>query len=66
MELRRYAAYGFLGGVVGAAAVVFCSFVLHYSGIGPRFGADSAITLASPDIYRPLFWRAGCGGYRSG
>jgi hypothetical protein len=56
MELRQYAAYGFLGGVVGAAAVVLCSLVLHYSGIGPRLGVDSAITLASPDIYRPLFW----------
>jgi len=56
MELRQYAAYGFLGGVVGAAAVVLCSFVLHYSGIGPRLGADSAVTLASPDIYKPLFW----------
>ena len=56
MELRRYAAYGFLGGVVGAAAVVLCSFVLHYTGIGPRLGVESAIALTSPDIYRPLFW----------
>jgi hypothetical protein len=56
MELRRYAAYGFVGGVVGAAAVVLCSFVLHYTGIGPRLGVESAIALTSPDIYRPLFW----------
>lgn len=56
MERRRYTAYGFLGGVAGAVAVVLCSFVLHYSGIGPRLGADSAISLESPGIYKPLFW----------
>jgi len=56
MELRRFAAYGFLGGMVGAAAIVLFSFVLHYSGIGARFGVDPPVTIASPDIYRPLFW----------
>jgi hypothetical protein len=56
MELRRFAAYGFLGGVVGAASIVLFSFVLFYLGISARFGVDSPISIASPDIYRPLFW----------
>jgi hypothetical protein len=56
MELRRFAAYGFLGGVAGAAAVVLFSLVLFYSGISARFGVDSPVSIQSPDIYRPLFW----------
>jgi hypothetical protein len=56
MELRRFAAYGFLGGVAGAVAVVLFSFVLFYSGISARFGVDSPVSIQSPDIYRPLFW----------
>jgi hypothetical protein len=56
MELRRFAAYGFLGGVAGAASVVLSSFVLFYSGMSARLGVESPINIGSPDIYRPLFW----------
>jgi len=56
MELRRFAAYGFLGGVAGAAAVALFSVFLFHSGISPRFGVESPLKLGPPDIYRPLFW----------
>ena len=56
MELRRYAAYGFLGGVAGGASVVLFSLILFHSGISSRFGVDSPLNIGAPDIYRPLFW----------
>jgi hypothetical protein len=56
MELKRFAAYGFLGGVVGAASVVLFSFILFYTGIGPRLGVGGPIGLKPPAIYSPLFW----------
>ncbi len=56
MELRRFAAYGFLGGVVGGASVVLFSLFLFHAGISPRFGVDSPVNIQPPDVYRPLFW----------
>jgi hypothetical protein len=56
MELRRFAAYGFLGGVVGAVSVVLFSHLLFYSGISSWFGVESPVNIKPPDIYSPLFW----------
>ena len=56
MELRRYAAYGFIGGVAGGASVVLFSLFLFHSGISLRFGVESPLNIGAPDIYRPLFW----------
>lgn len=56
MDIRRFAAYGFLGGVAGGAAVVLFSFVLFYLGISTRLGAESPVNIKPPYIYSPLFW----------
>lgn len=56
MEFRRFAAYGFLGGVAGAAAVVLFSFFLFYSGISSQLGVGSPVNVRPPNIYSPLFW----------
>src|SRR6516162_10030490 len=50
------AAIGFPAGVVGAAAVVLCSYVLYWFGVGEALGVKAPIPLKSPDIYKPLFW----------
>ena len=55
MELREFAAYGFLGGVAGAAAVVLFSFFLFYSGISSQLGVESPVNTKPPDIYSPAF-----------
>jgi hypothetical protein len=56
MELRRFAAYGFLGGVAGGASVVLFSLLLFHSGISSRFGVDSPVNIGPPAVYSPLFW----------
>ena len=56
MELRRFAAYGFLGGVVGGASVVLFSLILFHSGISAQFGVQSAVNIKPPAVYTPLFW----------
>jgi hypothetical protein len=56
MELRRFAAYGFLGGVVGGASVVLFSHLLYYLGISALFGVDSPVSIKPPAVYSPLFW----------
>ena len=56
MELRQFAAYGFLGGVAGGASVVLFSFFLFHSGISSLLGVESPVNIGPPDIYRPLFW----------
>jgi hypothetical protein len=50
------AAIGFPAGVIGAAAVVLCSYVLFWIGVSEALGVKTPIPLKSPDIYRPLFW----------
>jgi len=46
----------FAAGVVGALAVVLFSHVLFGLGLGAALGAKAAVSLKSPDIYKPLFW----------
>jgi hypothetical protein len=46
----------FVAGVVGATAVVLCSYVLFGLGLSGVLGIKAPIPLKSPDIYRPLFW----------
>ena len=50
------AAIGFAAGVVGAAAVVACSYVLFGLGVSGTLGVNAPLPLKSPDIYKPLFW----------
>jgi hypothetical protein len=46
----------FAAGVIGAAAVVLCSYVLFGLGLSGALGIKAPIPLKSPDIYKPLFW----------
>jgi hypothetical protein len=56
LTLGQRAAIGFSAGVVGAVAVVLCSYVLFGLGISEALGVKAPVSLKSPDIYRPLFW----------
>jgi len=49
-------AIGFAAGVIGAVAVVVCSYVLFWLGISGGLGVKAPLPLKSPDIYKPLFW----------
>ena len=49
-------AIGFTAGFVGAAAVLLVARLLFYAGIGPALGVTSPLSLAPPDVYRPLVW----------
>lgn len=49
-------AIGFTAGFVGAAAVLLAVRFLFYVGIGPALGVTSPLSLAPPDVYRPLVW----------
>ena len=46
----------FVAGVVGAVAVVLCSYVLFGLRLSAALGVQAPIPLKSPDIYKPLFW----------
>ena len=46
----------FAAGVIGAAAVVVCSYVLFGLGVSGTLGVNAPLPLKSPDIYKPLFW----------
>lgn len=56
LTLGQHAAVGFAAGVIGAAAVVACSYVLFGLGISGALGVKAPLALKSPDIYKPLFW----------
>ena len=56
LTVSQHAAIGFAAGVVGAAAVVVCSYVLFGVGISGALGVKAPLALKSPDIYKPLFW----------
>jgi len=49
-------AIGFTAGLVGVAAVLLAVRLLFYAGIGPALGVTSPLSLAPPDVYRPLVW----------
>jgi hypothetical protein len=54
--LGQRAAICFAAGVIGAVAVVICSYLLFGLGISGVLGIQAPLPLKSPDIYRPLFW----------
>jgi hypothetical protein len=56
LTVGQHAAIGFAAGVIGAAAVVACSYVLFWLGVSEALGVKAPIALKSPDIYKPLFW----------
>src|SRR5207244_757728 len=56
LTVGQLAAIGFAAGVIGAAAVVVCSYVLFGVGVSGALGVKAPLTLKSPDIYKPLFW----------
>ncbi len=56
LTVGQHAAIGFAAGVVGAAAVVVCSYVLFWLGVSGALGVKAPLLLKSPDIYKPLFW----------
>src|SRR5207245_6694451 len=49
-------AIGFTAGFVGAAAVLLTARLLFDDGIGLALGITSVLSLAPPDVYRPLVW----------
>ena len=56
VTLAQRVAICFASGVIGAAAVLLCSYVLFGLGIGPALRVKAPIPLKSPDVYKPLFW----------
>ena len=56
MTVCQRAAMCFAAGVIGAAAVVVCSYVLFGLGVSEALGVKAPLPLKSPDIYKPLFW----------
>ena len=56
LTLGQIAAICFPAGVLGAVAVVVCSYILFGLGISGALGVKAPLPLKSPDIYKPLFW----------
>ena len=56
MPLGQRVAISFAAGVIGAVAVVVCSYILFGAGISAALGVKGPLPLKSPDIYKPLFW----------
>src|SRR6266853_3113849 len=56
LTVSQRAAICFAAGVIGAAAVVVCSYVLFGLGVSGALGVKAPLPLKSPDIYKPLFW----------
>jgi hypothetical protein len=56
LTVSQRAAICFAAGVVGAATVVVCSYVLFGIGVSGTLGVKAPLPLKSPDIYKPLFW----------
>ena len=56
LTVGQHAAIGFAAGVIGAVAVVVCSYVLFGLGVSGTLGVNAPLPLKSPDIYKPLFW----------
>jgi hypothetical protein len=49
-------ALGFTAGFVGAVAVLLVARLVFDVGIGPALGVTSPVSLAPPNVYRPLVW----------
>ena len=49
-------ALGFTAGFIGALAVLLTATIAFDIGIGPALGVAKPISLAPPDVYRPLVW----------
>ena len=56
MTASQRMAICFAAGVIGAVAVVLCSYILFGLGISGTLGVNGPLPLKSPDIYKPLFW----------
>src|SRR5439155_10056980 len=56
LTVAQRAAICFAAGVIGAVAVVVCSYVLFGLGVSGTLGVKAPLALKSPDIYKPLFW----------
>ena len=56
LTVSQRVAICFGAGVIGAVAVVICSYVLFGLGVSGALGINAPLPLKSPDIYRPLFW----------
>ncbi len=56
LTVHQHAAIGFAAGVIGAVAVVVCSYVLFGLGLSEALGVKAPLALKAPDIYKPLFW----------
>lgn len=56
LTLKERVAICFAAGVIGAVAVVICSYVLFWLGLSSALGIKAPDSLKSPDIYKPLFW----------
>src|SRR5262245_17192676 len=54
--LMQRVAICFAAGVIGGLAVVLFGWALYESGFSRALGVDFAVSLKSPEIYRPLFW----------
>ncbi len=49
-------AIGFAAGFIGAAAVLLVGRLLFNTGVAPALGVTTPLSLAPPDVYRPLVW----------
>src|SRR5262249_39868997 len=49
-------ALGFTAGFSGAAVVLLVGRLLYLTGISPALGVTMPLSLAPPDVYRPLVW----------
>ena len=56
LTVSQRVAVCFAAGVIGALAVVICSYILFGVGLSAALGVSVPIPLKSPDIYKPLFW----------
>ena len=56
LTVSQRVAVCFAAGVIGALAVVICSYILFGVGLSAALGVSAPIPLKSPDIYKPLFW----------
>lgn len=56
MTVMQRVAICFASGVVGALAVVVLSHIMFAVGLSQKLGVMAAVSVQSPEIYKPLFW----------